>query len=309
VSSKRKSLRTQSEGRKKALWASLFFGLALAVAFSGLAPDRAWSVAIFLFIGIMIVAVPKEVWKEILSRVENAKVGPVSIALQLDAGKAAASAAEPDTSEGLDGAPLETAKDMFDLRKRLEWKLAYIAKHLLAKNGNATFVTIGSLEYDGYLSEEEARTAIGIFNTREEELRELPKAAQETFLKDAGAFVDSVRASVFWGQAKRRLKGKDRSKDKNLLRAKLPSTGRRSDFLAGLPGKEFRVAPALALGKRSGVLKRAIKRLRDEVDTFSGLERQIVVIPDNSKEDEAPASGKKPRVVKLANLRSALEEA
>ena len=295
--------------RPRLLWSAPFFLLALAVIFTGLDSDRAWPVAALLLAGIVIAVVPEDTWKELLGNVENAKFGPVSISLQRDAVKAAANAPEADTAEGPGAKSLPKAESMLELRMRLEWKLAYIAKHLLAENGNATFLTIGSLEYDGYLTQAEARTAIGILSTRQDELQELPERAQQTFLSEAGAFVSSVRASVFWGQTKRCLEGKERAGDASIFIDRLPSKGRRDDLLAGRHDRAIRVAPAFALEVNSKILEQAIERLRGEGAAVEGSERQLIVIPDNSREPEAAAAEGRPRVVKLANLRGAVEGA
>jgi hypothetical protein len=294
---------------RRLLWSAPFFLLALAVVFTGLSSDRAWPVAALLLAGIVIAVVPEDSWKELLGNVENAKFGPVSISLQRDAVKAAANAPEADTAEGPGAKPLDKAESMLELRVRLEWKLAYVAKHLLAENGNATFLTVGSLQYDGYLTENEAQTAIGILNTRQEELQELPERAQRLFLSEAGAFVDSVRASVFWGQTKRCLEGKERASDASILVGRLPSKGRRDDLLAGRPDRGIRVAPAFVLEVGSKILEGVIERLHEEGAAVEGSERQLIVIPDNSYEPEAAAAADRPRVVKLANLRSAVEGA
>jgi hypothetical protein len=224
-----------SRGSMKLLWAAPFFLLALIVAFSGLSSDRAWPVAALLLVGIVIVVVPEDFWREALANVENASFGPVSVGLRKVAGEAAA-IAEPDTSEGVEEAP-STPENVFDLRLRLEYKLAFIAKHMLARDGQATFVTIGSLKHDGYLRTEEARAAFGILSIREEELQELSDAEQKKFVKEAGEFVDGVRASVFWGQVRRTLQGADAPGQDDLCKAQVPSSGRRDDFRAGLDGK------------------------------------------------------------------------
>jgi len=259
-------------------------------------------------VGVVVAVVPGRVWRELLANVENAQFGPISIDLRRDAERAASQAAERDTAEGVDGQDRGEAEDMFELRMRLESKLAYVAKHLLASGGNATFLTIGSLEFDGYLTKEEARTAVGILSVRQEELEGLSAQARKEFLSEAGRFVASVRASVFWGQVKRRLKGSDRREDRSLLMHEISSTGRRHDLVAGQADRLYRVAPAFALDGDSRILANVITRLKKE-GAAAVDERQLIVIPDISKEEEASAGDGRPRVVKLAGLREALLQA
>ncbi|MCW2988795.1 MAG: hypothetical protein JWM24_1733 [Solirubrobacterales bacterium] len=85
------------------------------------------------------------------------------------------------------------------------------------------------------------------------------------------------------------------------------SSGKREDLRAGVDGKQFRVAPALALERGSEILSGAVSRMERENATVEGDERQVIVIPDISQEDEAP--GGNPKIVTLLNLRKILEEA
>lgn len=290
---------------ERILWALPFFALAFVVGVQELSSDRAWPIAALLIIGIVVAAVPKTTWKELLSNVENAQFGPIAIAVRRDTARAAEIAPESDKGEGVEGDPGKSARSMLDLKLMLEWKLVFVAKHLLTENGAATFLTIGSLKFDGYLTEAEARTAIAILGTREEELNELPRPDRDIYIEEAQKFVDSVRASVFWGQVKRVLEGKEDASDASLWREDLASAGRRHDLLAGLPSKEFRVAPAFAVDVGSGVLKKARERVKIEP---TPPERGIVVVPDISKSAVMPSpSDDGPAVVKLASLRATLE--
>lgn len=290
------------------LWAAPFFLLALVVAFSGLSSDRAWPVAALLLAGIVIAVVPAATWKEMLANVENAQFGPISVGLRQQLGKAATKAESDAEAGDGDDSDIEVT-GMLDLRMKLEWKLTYVAKHLLAEGGSPTFLTIGSLRYDGYLTEEDAATAAAILTTREEELRELSEKEQKKFLEQGEEFVDGVRAAIFWGQVRRCLwEGRKPGRSGDLLRDLKPSSGRREDFLAGPAGKEHRVTTAFAIDERSKIIGWALQRLERERAASVGGERQIVVVPDISHVKETDPAAK-PRVVKLANLRKVLEEA
>jgi hypothetical protein len=279
---------------KRFPWSLPFFGLAAVIIFTDLSSDRAWPVAALLLAGIVVAAVPKATWKEMLASVENAQFGPIGVALRRDADKAAKFVPETDSREELEDEEIEEAKSMFDLRMRLEWKLAYVAKHLLADDDNATFLTIGSLNFDDYLSDAEARTATGILTTREEELQELSAPDREQFLKDAQKFLDGMRASIFWKMVRRKLKGLGRWK------RDVPGDGDRNDLLAETNGGEkVRVVPVLSLDDKRA-FDRAIGRLKDE----GKPKRKLVVIPDHSEREEGEGP---PQVVRLCNLAQALE--
>ena len=293
----------QESALRRLPWAAPFILLALFVAFDHLSSEQAWPVAALVLIGVVILIVPTDIWRKLVDRVEKAQFGPISLGLRRDVEDAAEFVPLSDQGEGT-REPTGAAQSIFELRMRLEWKLVYIAKHLLATD-EATFVTIGSLEFDGYLTKSEARTATGILTTRDEELQALPESERRKFFAEAQRFVDSVRASVFWGQVRRVLQGKEDDGAPDLLRKVIPSTSRRRDLLAGVEEREFRVAPALALDSNSKILGQTLERLEGEGGASSRPERQMVVIPDIS--EEKSVSDGTPEVVKLAGLRAALE--
>lgn len=298
---------TSATARESALrrlpWAAPFILLALVVAFDRLSSDQAWPVAALVLIGVVILIVPTEIWQKMIDRVEEAKFGPVSLGLRREVEDAAMYVPPSDKGEGVDE-PTEGVRNIIDLRMRLEWKLVYVAKHLLAQGGEATYVTVGSLRFDGYLSDAEARTAIGILSTRDEELDDLSDTEREKFLDEAQEFVDSIRASVFWGQVRRVLGGQDGDAE-DLIRKEIPSSGSRRDLLAGADGKECRVVPTLALKADSRILQRAEDRLAGEGGASPEPERQVIAIPDISEAE--PRLEGNPKIVKLSDLRSQLE--
>jgi hypothetical protein len=287
-------------------WAIIFFALAAAVLLNELPPERVWPAAALLLGGVLIVTVPREGWRHFLGSIQKAQLGPVSVDLRREAREAAAHVPAVDTGEGPGAALTGDPETMFDLRIRLEYKLTYAAKHLLAPGqDNATFLTIGSLKLDGYLTPAEARTAIGILATRQRELEDLPPAARKRFLEEAGEFVGGVRASIFWGQVKRRLKGKDGDRG-NLLEGEISGSGRRKDLQARSSDELVRVIPALALDPDSKILAQTVERVRRESEKKRTRLRPLIVIPDVSAEANLRAEEGRPEVVKLASLRSVL---
>lgn len=288
--------------------AILFFGLAGIVVFEVLAPERAWPVVVLSLAGAMVALVPWDVWRALLSRIEQAQIGPVSVGLRRDVQDAAANAPPSDNNEGGGKAPDGKARSMLDLRLRLESKLTYVAKYLLGTPESPESFTIGSLEFDGYLTKLEARTALGILSAGDERLRALSPEDRDSTLIEAEKFVDGVRASIFWGMVRRMLRGENMPGAPGLWLGDIDGKGRRKDMLAGESGREFWVAPAFAIDAASTIKTSAVERLSTEERPYGvPRARRIVVVPDRSLAPEGPP-GDSPRVVRLANLRAALTE-
>lgn len=279
--------------------------LALGVIVADLSADRAWPVAAFLLIGLLVLVVPPEAWQNLLSRVENAQIGPLGVGLRQEVEEAAEIAPPSDQGEGAADEPAARAESVFQLRMQLEWKLAFVAKHLLATGEGATFVTIGSLRFDGYLTESEARTAIGILTARDEELNELPEAERQKFIEDAQTFLNGLRASVFWGRVKRELQGKGGVDGPDVFVERVKGTGGRNDLLANGTDGETRVIPVLALNPDSQKIVEAVGPIEKGELPRPKTSRQIIVVPDSSRSPIPPDSPA--RVVKLSELRGALE--
>lgn len=188
-----------------------------------------------------------------------------------------------------------------DLRLKLEYKLTYIAKHLLGEvpdddlvSGRANFVTIGSLELDGLLSLEQARTATYILTWTDQDLvRAAPREAA-VFLAAANELVSGVRATVFSNMVRKRLEKAGWEAAPDDAKKK-----KRRDLKATKAGRSVRVVPVFALDKSSAVLETVKDRLKqlDKTD-----ERYVIVLPDRSKTSTSTA----PRVVRLAELSAEL---
>lgn len=112
--------------------------------------------------------------------------------------------------------------DLVDIRLKLDHKLAYIAKYLLADyyedeskptltgwdldpEWRPAYVNVGSLEYDGYLTKEEAATALYVQNLSGFDLKQMPEDERREFLSNAAELVRNIRAKVFRGQVRRAL--------------------------------------------------------------------------------------------------------
>jgi hypothetical protein len=281
-------------------------GLALWVIAADLSADRAWPVAAFLLIGLLVLVVPTEAWQRFLSRIENAQIGPLGLGLRQEVEKAAEIAPPSDKGEGVEREAEKEAQTIFDLRMQLEWRLTFIAKHLLGTVDRVTFVTIGSLLFDGYLTKAEARTAAGIMMAREEEFKQLPEAERQKFLADAQTFLDGLRAAVFWGRVKRELQDKGDAGEDGLFLERVRGTGGRNDLLAkDGAGEEIRVIPILAINPGSKKLSKAIEPIEADELPRPKTRRQIIVVPDTSETELPPHSPA--QIVTLGRLREALQ--
>ncbi len=219
----------------------------------------------------------------------------------LDDAEAAAESvlsAEPD--------PAETQPDksrvesVIALRLELEAKMTYIAKHLLSgEDCCVTYLTIGSLSQDGYLTDEEARTASWVLTLRDEELDTLPTALHEEFLRNAGKVVGSLRASVFYNLVRKMLEANGWQVEP------IPTTRKRADLHATKGEEQFRIVPRFAMKKSSSILKWEKKRLAKYAGERSKRGPTILVVPDRSNSETNLDSD--PAIAKLFQLQKKLK--
>jgi len=276
--------------------------------------DVAWTIAGLAVLSGLAALVSEKGWERFIARISKASVGPVSLELVTDVRVAAGETASKDDEEGSDSRPPKTREpDLTAVRLRLEWKLAFVAKHLLDPDCcDPEYLNVGSLFYDKYLTEVQARTAVAILTTRDLEVTALGIEGAKQFVNDASVFVDGVRATVFWNWVKKVL---DEGRWHSTV---IKGTSKRMDILAG-KDKVSRVTPVLALDRDSDLLRRAVKRVATDPNPPPGLWRTIVVIPDVSEAEPGPRrpdpdneseAGSKPgttvHVVKLSELDEAL---
>ena len=202
---------------------------------------------------------------------------------------------DPETEPPEGGVP----QDILGLRLKFEAKLAYVAKILLADDGNASFVTVGSLNYDGYLTDDEARVATYVLTLRQEELQTLPRRERDQFLNDADRLVRNIRASVFFGLVRECL-----AKNQWEVEEIDAHGGPRPDLIAVKDERRFRIAPRFATTPGSTILSTAQERLEGLAEGAPENETRVVVLPDRSRIDSEPEGD--PRVLKLKELKGAL---
>lgn len=195
--------------------AAAALALVWALAFDKLDPDEVGAAAGLLVLAAVLVAVSPKDWRDLVTRLKKAKLGPVDLEFDeivKEAKEAARSApsseGDPDSESGV--GEEATPDDLLTLRLKLEAKMAYIAKCLLGDEdeGRTTFVTVGSLHYDGLLTDQEAHTATRVLTFRDEDLATIPARVRTEFLRAADQVVTNLRAAVFFGVVRRTLERK-----------------------------------------------------------------------------------------------------
>ncbi|MDX6587302.1 MAG: hypothetical protein QOI31_1775 [Solirubrobacterales bacterium] len=301
MSTKRKQQPPHSTGW---LWTCLqlllslaLIALGIAVVFGDLEPDQAL-VALGLVMAVALLAAvrPQDV-RDLVGRL--AEAGPFKFSAA-EAKEAAAQSVGTEDDEG------DFEDTLVGLRIKLEYKLAYIAKHLLGKvgdeqiSGESNFVNVGSLKHDKLLSREQARTATHIMTWTDQDLKRAGSEDVKALLSSANDLVAGIRASVFANMVRKELEsdGWDVEAAEKLKTRRDWLSSREGDG----DGELIRVVPVFATDQRSSILGPVLDRLKKrKADDEDGY---IVVIPDHSKTD----TSKEPPVVKLASLLEAMPE-
>lgn len=287
--------------------ASLLLLVAVLVAVGIVATDAAVVAIILLLLALLILASEGRDARDLIGRLTKVSAAGMSFEFSPKALSEAATARretvdqeeqnEPNAEkESVEQDSGSAAEQLVELRLSLDQKLTYLAKHVLGAPVNGkeqpTFVTIGSLQYDKYLSEAQARTLMRLLMLSNFEAGRPEVAA---FIDDASRVVRNLRATVF-----QRLVGKVAA-DCGWKRVRtISKPGRR--LLVVTKGKtELRLAPVWAVGTNRGKIDAALERLR------SRREVTLVVVPNQSRvtfSHEPP----RPNVVSLSNLPVTLAE-
>jgi hypothetical protein len=213
---------------------------------------------------------------------------------------AAASSLPADLDPEAEKPEPEVPHDLMSLRLKLEAKMAYLAKALLRTDGAATYLTIGSLNYDGYLTDDEARAATHVLTLRQEELETLSYAERREFLHNADRVVRNLRASVFFGLVRELLKSNGWSVDEVDV-----ARGPRPDLLATKDARIVRIRPRFATVPGSKILTQAQRRLRTEDKERHAENARVIVVPDRARFPSTPDDD--PAILKLAELKEELD--
>jgi hypothetical protein len=205
----------------------------------------------------------------------------------------------------------------------LEAKLAYVSKHLLAEKNTesreetavnlerrarpiksrkprytTTYVTIGSLNYDGFLSQEQARTASRILTLSEDEFARLGEDTAKAFFDHASVFVRSFRIIVLEGLVRKTLQDKSWSVTEDAIEV----TGIRG-LVTESAGIRLLIVPVLDVSGSPATVDKAIQGLA----RLPLTSRQTVIVVPNEARTGPNRLEQDPLVVKVADLAAALE--
>lgn len=227
-----------------------------------------------VLVGLLVVAIPLSRFAE----AESVKAFGVEWAF---AQKAMEGAQSANLGESEDEVKPEEAEQIADLQFLLEAKLAYVAKHVIGFGGTgkwAPFLTLGSLEHDGYMTKEDALAARELLTLPLAHLQKIDEAERAAYVKRTKEFVRNIRATIFREVVKQVL---EMELDAGVV-VRERGKGKRPDFelATPLPG-HIRVFPVFAV---RGSYWNDKKRIRDRAEELANLtDRALIVVPPTSK--------------------------
>ncbi len=205
--------------------------------------------------------------------------------------------AEPSTG----GRRKPPPKSVMELRMKLEAQMTYVAKWLLrTPSDRVSYATVGSLRYDGLLTDAEAEMAAHVLTLRDDDLAELTPQERREFLGNASRVVGSLRAAVFYGLVRQLLK-------QNGLTVEDVETGSggRPHMLVEKDGVHYLIAPRFVMSKtKPDIFDRTRQRL-ERLMRATEDEVKVIVVPDRS--GRVPDPDGDPAVMKLAGLKKKLD--
>jgi hypothetical protein len=294
--------------------AALALGFAAVVVDDFQAEDAAIAL-VALVVGSMIIGLRPADWKQLVSRVQGAKFGGFEVALTSDAIEASkTSALSLSDSEPLEEEEKEKVHRLVDLQMTLESRIAFVVKHLLPDKEKA-YANIGSLNYDRYLTREDAVAARRLLALRESDLSSVPGTAADSFLKESGEYVYGFRSQVFHGMVLKELErlAEKARKDEATTASATPRPGlRRPAIDVVLHTTEKRRLVVYALLTVSGSVYGKEGKLLEKAGSIDENEatnaKRVIVIPDSSTRaalNLAGADSHPVPIITFAALRSA----
>ena len=265
----------------RVVFAVLLVLLADRVVANDVTTDEALAVAGLVLAALAVFALTPKVARDIVRKVSKVSVGPVALEVFEEAGRAP----EARKTEDSDKAE-QRADSVLALRLKIERKLTYVAKHVLDEDGHPTFLTVGSLRYDKLLPRKEADLVNQLMTLRDEDIAELSPVERDKFLRGADKIARNIRASVLHCLVAKTLRdpsGDDKDKLDGWKVKKLRRKGARSDFVAELDGKKYRIASVFATDRKSRLLETAVNRLSPAAQGEEAYERRIIVLPHKSR--------------------------
>ncbi|HWP33452.1 MAG TPA: hypothetical protein VNL97_06860 [Solirubrobacterales bacterium] len=261
----------------------LLLVLADRVAAGRVSSGDAFAIAALVVAATAVLALTPRWARALGERISRISFGPSGVALELV--EATRKAAPSQPTEDVEKRESDV-NSVLALRLKIEWKLTYIAKHVLDENGHPTYLTIGSLKYDKLLPEADADVVNRLMTVRDEDIDRLSPAARDEFFAAADKVARKIRASVLNCLVLKLLKAATRRGGKldGWTVEKLePGEGRRPDFIVEKGGRSFLVASVFATDKKSKILERAKERLGDDGDRENGYAKRIVALPHRSR--------------------------
>jgi hypothetical protein len=191
------------------------------------------------------------------------------------------------TSEEPDAELPQHSNTLLDLKIRLEAKLTYLAKHVLCTDAEPehlipTFLTVGSLSYDGFLTREQAKRAYEILGMRDNEFQDVPANERAVFLAGGNKFVDTVRAEVFGSFVK--ILAEEAGWNARRL---YPADDQRRDLLVESHSADgtstvHHLIPVFSYRRNSKLIDGARQRILQS-SLSEGGGRDVIVVPPRSK--------------------------
>lgn len=265
--------------------ACVFLAIAVLVALGTVEAGDAAAVAGLIVLAGLIMVLPAR-------GVKKVKVGSI---VELEWFERAREVALRAPGEEQERGDRTSTADAFGLRMKLEAKLAYIAKCLLGDGAQPSFVTVGSLHYDGYLTDDEAAVADGVMTLRDEELSELSPSDRQTLLKAAEKVVKNIRASVLYGWCEETIEDQPGWTVEEVGRG----PKRRPDLMAISDDRKFLVVPAFGISAGSSILANALDRLQKEEDP--DVNGRVIILPRRSARSNLDPKGD-PAVIRMQDL-------
>ena len=175
-------------------------------------------------------------------------------------------------------APKGDDEKIIDLQLLLEAKLAYVAKNVIGfevRGHWEGFLSIGSLQYDRYLSKDDAIAARLLLGLRPGDFRFAKKEKRDEYLSAARSLVRGIRATIFEAVVKSVVE----NDFKTAVYERPRSKGARPDLEIREAGAERAlIFPAFAGGGAYWNAERIGKRA---VDLAANSERAMIVVPPN----------------------------
>jgi hypothetical protein len=262
-------------------------------------PPRALAAALAAMVALVLaLAAVLPAWRteQILGRLRILKLGSFfSLELAPYEREFAATDRAADTQDEQD---VTSAKNLIGLKRDFEMRLAYLAKWLLAVDPRytyasadplvldvlksapvkqrlvPTYLNVGSMMKDGYLTDDEGRIGYGILGMQEVQFTALPPPQREVFLKGGNAFVNNMRIRVFYQEVRQRISKLGWDVEP------VGTTGQRDLVVSAStsPDHQHHIIPVMSENPQSSYVLRLTARLSNG-QRIRGNGRRFLIVP------------------------------